>query len=78
MSDKTYNGWSNFETWQANLWLGEAGGFYGDDLAKDYLEECLFFMAGAPVTGLAADIFNAWIREVNFAEISAALEEDTQ
>ncbi len=79
MNNTSYNGWTNFETWQAALWLdNDAGGLAGADLYKDYLEDYLFFMAGNPETGLAADIFNAWISEVNFTEIIASLEQDTQ
>ena len=28
MTDETYNGWSNWETWCANLWLGNDWGVY--------------------------------------------------
>tara|TARA_R110000772_G_scaffold7665_1_gene25835 strand:+ start:673 stop:909 length:237 start_codon:yes stop_codon:yes gene_type:complete len=78
MNDKTYNGWTNFETWQAALWLDDAGSIEGDDLYKDFLEDYLFFMAGRPETGLAADIFSAWLREVNLTEILEHYAEDTQ
>tara|TARA_R110000796_G_scaffold230719_1_gene348428 strand:+ start:424 stop:660 length:237 start_codon:yes stop_codon:yes gene_type:complete len=78
MNDKTYNGWSTYETWSARLWIDEAGGLYGDDMDAQLLEEMLCEMAGTPETGLAADIFNDWIREVNLTEILENYAEVTQ
>jgi hypothetical protein len=30
MTDTTYNGWSNYATWNVNLWLDNDEGFYHD------------------------------------------------
>ena len=36
MADKTYNGWTNFETWAVRLWLAPA---YGVKLQQELLEQ---------------------------------------
>tara|TARA_R110000772_G_scaffold154357_1_gene265315 strand:+ start:444 stop:677 length:234 start_codon:yes stop_codon:yes gene_type:complete len=77
MSDKTYNGWSTYETWSANLWLDDAG-IDVTVFSDGGLDDLLHAMVGSPETGLAADIFNDWIREVNLTEIIEAYAEDTQ
>ena len=34
MTDTTYNGWTNYETWNVSLWLGNDEGLY--EIAKGY------------------------------------------
>ena len=34
LTDKTYNGWTNYETWNVALWLQNDPGFY--DMARMY------------------------------------------
>jgi len=34
LTDQTYNGWSNYETWNVALWIQNDPGFY--DLAREY------------------------------------------
>ena len=76
MSDNTYNGWSNYETWQAALWLNEAdflgncqeNGFTETD--AEMVESAIYELSGGEdMTGLAGDIFNSWLSCVNMHEI---------
>lgn len=55
LTDTTYNGWANYETWNVALWLGNDAGLY--DLARrcdgyrdfvDYLEACSFNRPATP------------------------------
>jgi len=48
LTDTTYNGWTNYETWNVALWIGNDEGFYhlaqeaGDyQTFKDALEGCI-------------------------------------
>ena len=37
LTDKTYNGWSNYETWNVALWIGNDYGLYSIGLqCEDY------------------------------------------
>ena len=36
LSDTTYNGWTNYETWNVALWLGNDEGLY--NLARGFAE----------------------------------------
>ena len=40
MSDNTYNGWSNYETWNAGLWISE-GMMDAEAMARDCLAEAI-------------------------------------
>lgn len=72
-----YNGWSNYETWLANLWFGDylsdlAG--EGEELDEDRIEtivtEMLADEGSLPETGFAADIMNAALCRVNWRELA--------
>lgn len=36
----SYNGWTNYETWNVALWLGESGGFEDSEIAE-YLQRAI-------------------------------------
>ena len=76
MSDNTYNGWTNYETWQAGLWLNEADfpGYCQDsgitEVDSEMLDAEIYLLAGAEgLKGLAGDIFNGWLSCVNMNEL---------
>ena len=78
MTDKTYNGWSTYETWLVNLWLTndmqdedltasvkEANTTYeAKEILKDYMEERM-----PEIEGLFADLLRGALSEVNWYEI---------
>ncbi len=75
MEKKEYNGWTNFETYQCSLWLESDENLIAAsqsitdieslrELISDHLYEDMHDAAG-----LATDIVNAWMDEVNYAEI---------
>jgi len=88
MSNKTYNGWTNYETWLIKLWfdndgttqyfaeIAEENDFIDDayDLSK-YIRE--YLDENQPeITGLWADLINAGISAANLEEIAESIMED--
>ena len=77
MENQTYNGWTNFETWQAALWLDNDGFIEilreEDNITFEGVERMLEVMTferlEACSSSLLSDIVNAWISEVNIQEI---------
>ena len=83
----TYNGWTNYETWNVKLWLDNEEGTYADtqhmargardewelaDELKSYVED----MAPDLGASMFADLLGAALSEVNWQEIAAAYIED--
>lgn len=78
-----YNGWSNFETWNANLWLTNDQGMYersqeivkgkyeykfqADDALKEFYEECV-------EAGIITDRITA--HRINWTEIVEAMKQE--
>lgn len=81
MSDRTYNGWTNYATWRVNLEFFGNGetlddmGFTRDRLhvqLRDFVEEIV--TGGA--TGLARDYALAFLSDVDWDEIASHMIED--
>ena len=79
MSD--YNGWTNRETWLANLWLDQyitSIQHEGLRVMPDDLEayvDTLYDAAHDSLNGLFADMLCDSLREVNYQEIADAANE---
>lgn len=88
MSDTRYNGWVNYETWAANLWIDNDEGTYKEacrmarraddvgDLAcalKSWVESDMLPDLGS---SLAADLLGAAVSEIHWHEIAEHYWED--
>lgn len=80
MESTKYNGWTNYETWAANLWIDneEATDYierHGDDATYELSEYLKSEMEeNTPTTcGVYADLLNAAISEINLYEIAEHL-----
>ena len=91
MKDNKYNGWTNYETWNFNLWITnkESDHSVALELAFDSenpyelskkLEEWAEDMASECkiISGFISDIVNSSIKEVNFYEVAFHLWEERQ
>lgn len=81
MSDKKYNGWTNYETWRVNLEIfdglelsdvtyqpnhAEVDTYKVSEACKEYAEEVVLHGS----SGLVNDYAQAFLNEVNYYEIA--------
>ena len=80
MADKTYSGWTNYETWCVNLWLtnepgsaetlldivksGQGGMLWKEVVLKEYVE---FYIPD--MSGVYSDLLRSALDNVNWREI---------
>lgn len=90
MTNEKYNGWKNYETWLANLWLtndqevmeelqANANDMDLYDLAegtKEWLTEQMNDIKDTIGNNLFSDLMSAAFSEIDFYEIAKALKED--
>lgn len=81
----SYNGWSNYETWNATLWYGDifadmaAEGQLGSpENLQTYVEEMLMESGQLPESGFAADIMNSFLARIDWQEIYDHFYEETE
>lgn len=78
MADAKYNGWTNYETWLANLWLGdywqsvaEDGHTLSADALKDMLEEHVEDECGdLGDSCFTRDLLNGALGAINYRELA--------
>jgi hypothetical protein len=80
MTDTTYNGWTNYETWRVRLEMFD-GDFASDNEMDAYdlgqhLREMAEETVSEQATGIALDYALAFLSAVNWYEIAAAMIED--
>ena len=79
MSDTTYNGWCNFGTWQAALWLDNDGTLdmlrEDDNLTEEAISEHLESLLDNIPASLLGDIVTSWLHCVRVSEILEHAEE---
>lgn len=88
MTNKTYNGWTNYETWRVNLEIFdgfEPNGYFSafnpedeyglSESLKQFAEEVIFECAEVP-NGLARDYAQAFLDAVNWREIASHMIND--
>ena len=81
MTEKTYNGWANYETWRVNLeifdgiaWLDQFDDgmdvYQAADFLKEYAQEII---EQSSPEGLARDYALAFLDAVNWREIAQSM-----
>jgi len=76
-NQETYNGWTNFETWQAALWLDTEDVIehlrQDDNFTVEALTDALEYQIKLYETpaSLLQDVVGAWLECVNVQEIKA-------
>jgi hypothetical protein len=87
MTDKTYNGWTNYATWRVNLEVfdgmdfrdvlgnNEEGAWAVGQACKEYVEN-LIYESGGGNGNIAVDYALAFLSDVNWYEIAEHLLEE--
>jgi hypothetical protein len=90
MSNKTYNGWSNYETWRINLEIFdgvtledlntvEVEAYLLKDYLQEYAEEIVFLdshVGNKTPSSLVEDYARAFLSDVNWYEIAEHMIKD--
>lgn len=76
MTDTTYNGWTNRETWLVNLWFGDVlteMQEYGEEITADTIKEMVDqVIEEANLTGFLADLLGDHM--INYDELASHYE----
>ena len=91
MQNETYNGWTNYETWNVNLWLGDEEDFRdramnAEDLyqaegaLRDWVEEVAEILVPGSVEGssFVNDLFGTALSKVNWIEIAECYRDEAE
>lgn len=88
MTNQTCNGWANHATWLVNLWLGEynydhseLSGLSRYDAAqalKATVDDILTEYEEAKLSGLASDLINSALSDVDWYELADSYMEDCE
>ena len=88
MTDQTYNGWANHATWLVNLWLGEYNYDHSElsglsrydatKALKETVDNILTDYETTKLSGLAADLINSALSDVNWYELADSYLEDCE
>lgn len=77
MSDREYNGWTNYETWLVNLWLSNDSG--SEEMLRETVGGCRTkYDAGRAIRAMVDEMADEWMPDQAsmFADmIGAALKE---
>jgi len=88
MTDKTYNGWTNWETWNFFTWLSndeftdkETREIVNSPLVPMKMEAIINFVEGVwidepELSGPISDAWQAYLHEVNFDELINAFTDE--
>jgi len=84
MTDQTYNGWANWETWNFKLWIDNNQQLYNIvqkaghnlKLQKTLVSFLKFTAAKIVNTELCLDLKKGHIKNINFTEIADSIHEE--
>lgn len=88
MTNQTCNGWTNHATWLVNLWLGEYNYNHSElsglsrydatQALKEAVDNILTDYENAKLSGLAADLINSALSDVDWYELADSYLEDCE
>ena len=76
MTEKTYNGWTNYETWRVALENFDGFDCDGVEYSEDDLQNLVIARLETEANGLALDYAIAFIDNVNWHEIALHINSD--
>lgn len=94
IENKTYNGWTNYETWNVKLWIDNDENeinYWNEeaedcnrvalslaDRLKEYYDNNMHEIGVPELKGFYADLLNAALSEINWYEIAKSIIDDLE